>query len=247
MVSSNTRPNLLDSPHFCFKIFRDAVELFGFPLLKVMHIHDYLTVLSDYIFEDITAGFRNEFGRETKPWEDLGLTDNSFEIDYMETVVNELSECHPFDFFIGEIIKFREAGNRRRFIEFVTPMFHLPPEDTDRFIEFTCHVNRLSSSIKLHGYGKYPVPSTLRNPFEIPGDFDSSMHLIWKMYKDFMKYGHPTQIRIDPNQTVDEIQKILDMNMVELRVRTQDEIAFFNRMPTPGERFEPAPGERFAH
>ena len=53
-----------------------------------------------------------------------------------------------------------------------------------------------------------------------------------------MKYGHPTQIRIDPNQTEDEIQKILEMNMIRLRVKTQDQIASLNRMPAHGERFQ---------
>ena len=232
MVYVDTRPNLLDSPHFNFQIFRDAVELFGFPLLKAMNTYDYLVVLSDYILQDIEDGYRDYSGDEITPRHLFYPVNKKFEIEYMEEWIDELREWHPEDFFIGEILKFQEAGDRRGLIQFVTPMFHLPPEDTDRFIEFTCHVNGISSSIELHGYGKHPVPSPLRGPFKMPGDFHSSMHLIWKMYKDFMKYGHPTQIRIDPNQTVDEIQMILDRNMRHLSILTTNEVWFYDTMPT---------------
>ena len=226
---TKTAPNLLDIPDFGF--FSMIIQYFGFDLLKAIQMHTFLAARSKYIAVQMEAGRCDEFGDETG-YECVDELEPS-EINGMTTMIRAFERDDPLFFFMCRINELRRTNDKRGFIVFVYPLFQLWREDVDKFIEFTCYVNGIPSTITRHGYGQYPVPSRLRDTFEIPSNIEKVLPLMWRIYKDFMKYGHPTQMRTDPNATATDLETIRQRNLQKLRVITDQEIDFLNTPPTP--------------
>ena len=225
---TKTYPNLLDIPDFVF--FSTVILHFGFDLLKAIEMHKFLATRWKYIAVQIVAGWVGENGEETGD----GCVDESkpSKLNDVRALIRAFDGEDPPFFFtrVNELLRSNDKGG---FIAFVCPIFHLWRGDVDRFIEFTCYVNGIPSTITRYGYGQYPVPLRLRNTFEIPSYIPNILPLMWKMYKDFMKYGHPTQMRTDPNATATDLETIQQMNLQQLRVIADQEIVFKNTPPIP--------------